>query len=225
MTARIPVPGLRGILPSPSTGDNGRVPVPRQSGAPCRYRIPPLPHRIRNHRKTGLVTTTTSRSNRVRVRGGSLVLGHPCHFHRGNHRHPTDPCRRGHRRSQGGDGPGRDTRGQASPKPSHAWVCIHIIGAPRKRHGRCGHGCPRTTAKPTPRTPAGGGTGAPRAVMAPVGTPQGRPLLSPAMLGYASISSVRLGSDKEDAGTDARGPRRNPPLGPLPAGAPAFPGR
>ena len=60
--------------------------------------------------------------------------------------------------------------------------------------------------------------------MAPVGKPLGRLHLSPAMLGYASISSVRLGSDKEDAGTDACGPRRNPPLGPLPAGASALPG-
>jgi hypothetical protein len=137
--------------------------------------------------------------------------------------HPTDPCRRGRRRSQGGDGPGRDTPGQASPKPSHAWVCIHIIGAPRERQGRCGHGCPRTTAKPTPRTPAGGGAGAPRAVMAPVGTPEGRPLLSPATFGYASISSVRLESVTEDAGTDACGPRRNPPHGPLPMTVPALP--
>ena len=60
--------------------------------------------------------------------------------------------------------------------------------------------------------------------MAPVGTPQGMPLLSPAMLGHAAISSVRLGSVTEDAGTDARGPQRNPPHGPLRAGAPALPG-
>ena len=76
--------------------------------------------------------------------------------------HPTDPFGQGHRRSRDGDGPGRDTPGQVSPKPSHAWACIHIVGAPQKRHGRCGHGCPRTTAEPTPRTPAGGGAGDPR---------------------------------------------------------------